>query len=217
MRTWKILSLLLIPMLIAGPACNDDDHHADRDADHHQMNGHDEHGHSSTGDGDSTPSAGMQQGRWAHAAVGDRVKLRIRPGEGQPAVMQTLTVEEVHRDKVVLKRSIAANLPGLPTLPGGSAAPDLSEMTTSTYEVKLSANPWENLPGEMPAPGQVPARTGTETLTIDGKSVSTTLYEAQTPSIGTVRYWLSDQVPGQMVKMQAENGMLMEVIEFQKN
>lgn len=215
MRTWKILPLLLILALMAGTACNDDENHADRDADH-QMDSHDGHDHSSNGNGDSTSSTAMKGG-WADAAVGDRVKLRIRPGENQPSLTQTITVEEVHPDKVVLKRSIAGNLPGIPSLPGGAPAPDLSEMASSTYEVKLSAKPWQDPTRETPAPGQLPARTGTETLTIDGKSVSTTVYESEAPSIGTVKYWLSDQVPGQMVKMQAENGMLMEVIEFQKN
>lgn len=187
MRTWKILSLLLIAALAAGTACNDDDDHGDRDGDHHQMNGHDEHEHSSADNGDSAPSARMK-GRWADAAVGDRVRMRIRGGEDQPSAQYTLTVEEIHRDKIVLKRSLSANVPEVPALPGGAAAPDLSEMTSSTYEVPRAANPWENLPGEMPSPGQVPAKTGTQTLTIDGKSVSTTVYEADTPSISKVKY-----------------------------
>jgi hypothetical protein len=215
---WIIVALALI-----GPgACNDDE--SPSKTENGESATHADHDHSSHDHGDGNDQmAGADDATdpWAGVKVGDMVKIRTTAPAGggvdAPASILTRTVKSISQDKVVLSQSMSVE--GMPTMPNMPGVPGQGGMPVQEITVQRSASALptvRSLPASDVA-AMEPEKTGTETLTIAGKAIETTVYEAQAPTVGKVKYWLSPQVPGGLVRMQAENGLKMEVLDFKKD
>jgi hypothetical protein len=207
-------------VFLALPACNDtQDSDSDNDAARtgpRNANPAEEPNATDATSTDETPGEAQESipAAWADAKVGDRVKLRIHGGPQPRDVFRTTTVKEVSRESVVLEHQVVVDMP---SMPGMGQLPSVPAGSKTLDEVDRNAKPWQQSAQGAPDVPASPVKTGSESMTIDGKTVQATVYQADVPGMGQVKYWLSSDVPGHLVKMTAGNGMTMEVVEFQKN
>lgn len=217
-----LLLALICAALLVVPACNDsDENDSGNGSAQTTRNESGQGGPANAGSNDppltdaaSDDSRAPISPAWTDAAVGDSVKIRIQGGPQPGKVFRTTTVKDVSRDTVVLEHEMQVDMPNMPGL---GQLPSVPAGNKTIEEVDRNAQPWQQSAQGSPDVDRVPVKTGTESLTIDGKTVSTTVYQTQAPGVGEIKYWFSNDVPGRMVKMTTASGMTMEVVEFQKN
>ena len=128
----------------------------------------------------------------------------------------TTTLVETSADKLVVETTSVANVAGMVI-----KSPAFKRDVQKTVMVPKGLKK-EELQGGKP-PGTV--EEGTETLKIAGKEIKAKWYKSKSEAAGTkseTKMWMSDDVPGMMVKMEASTAgafastTKMELVEIKK-
>ena len=136
-------------------------------------------------------------------------------GNGSEVTL-TNTLVEVGADKVVLETSSVVKVNGMEI-----KAPAMKRDVAKSITLPKGAKKEDFIAGKPPGTTE----EGTETLKVGGTEVKTKWYRVKAEAGGVTtesKMWVSDAVPGMMVKMEATIGgkiattTKMELVEFKK-